>query len=177
MSVYPVLSVDVIDSSGEHQFGVEHNVFKRRLDLEGNPLQEAQLDTINKNHNKTDVTAAAVAVAGAESNNATLETTSKACKSCYGARDGCCDTCADVREAYRKKNWAFQPENFEQCIGEKNSVRDVAIFKEGCQLYGFLEVNRVSGSFHIAPGKSYSVNHVHGNNIFHRFPPPLCFSI
>lgn len=48
------LSVDVIDSSGEHQFGVEHNVFKRRLDLEGNPLQEAELDTINKNHNRTE---------------------------------------------------------------------------------------------------------------------------
>lgn len=25
------------------------------------------------------------------------------CKSCYGARDGCCATCAEVREAYRQK--------------------------------------------------------------------------
>ena len=39
---------------------------------------------------------------------------------------------------------------------------DSNVFKEGCQIYGNLEVNRVGGSFHIAPGKSYSVNHVHG---------------
>ena len=28
-------------------------------------------------------------------------------------------------------------------------------FKEACQIYGYLEVNRVGGSFHIAPGKSF----------------------
>ena len=25
--------------------------------------------------------------------------------------------------------------------------------KEGCNLFGFLEVNKVAGNFHIAPGK------------------------
>jgi len=148
----PFLSVDAIDSSGEQQFGVEHNIFKRRLDLEGKPLQEAELDTLNKSHNKTE--------------NATTDIVPlKACKSCYGAADGCCNTCADVREAYRKKNWAFNPDNFEQCLAEKNFTRDSSAFKEGCQVYGYLEVNRVGGSFHIAPGKSYSVNHVHVHDV------------
>ena len=155
MDFFLVLSVDVIDSSGEHQFGVEHNVYKRRLDLQGNPLQEAELDTINKNHNKT-TTAPEVTPSS---------TTEKVCKSCYGAREGCCNTCAEVREAYRQKNWAFQGENFEQCFGEKNTVKDGAAFQEDCQLYGYLEVNRVSGSFHIAPGKSYSINHVHVHDV------------
>ena len=152
-SCFSVLSVDAIDSSGEQQIGVEHNIFKRRLDLQGKPLQEAELDTLNKNHNKTE--------------DPTTEAASlKICKSCYGAADGCCDTCADVREAYRKKNWAFNPDNFEQCLAEKNFTRDSSAFKEGCQIYGYLEVNRVGGSFHIAPGKSYSVNHVHGTSSF-----------
>ena len=31
-----------MDVSGEQHIGVEHNVYKRRLDLEGNPLQEAE---------------------------------------------------------------------------------------------------------------------------------------
>ena len=66
-----VLSVDAIDSSGEQQFGVESNIFKKRLDLEGRALQEAELDTINKNYNKTEPS--------------TTETTSvEVCKSCYG---------------------------------------------------------------------------------------------
>jgi hypothetical protein len=33
------------------------------------------------------------------------------------------------------------------------------------QIYGTLEVNRVGGSFHIAPGKSFSINHVHVHDV------------
>lgn len=81
--------MDAVDSSGEQQLGVEHNIFKQRLSLSGEALQAAELDHINKSHNKTDTT--------------TEETAIKPCGSCYGSREGCCDTCAEVREAYRQK--------------------------------------------------------------------------
>lgn len=83
------LSVDAVDSSGEQQFGVEHNIFKQRLNLLGEPLQAAELEEINKTHNKTETS--------------TEESASKPCNSCYGAKEGCCETCAEVREAYRQK--------------------------------------------------------------------------
>jgi hypothetical protein len=67
------LSVDAIDSSGEQQFAVEHNIFKKRLDLEGKALQEPELDTINKNYNTT-----------TESITSTESTKLEVCKSCYG---------------------------------------------------------------------------------------------
>lgn len=38
-------------------------------------------------------------------------------------------------------------------------------FNEGCQIYGFMEVNRVGGSFHIAPGKSFSISHIHVHDV------------
>lgn len=89
-----------------------------------------------------------------------------ACGSCYGAENSlmkCCNTCDQVREAYRLKGWALtNPEGIEQCKAEVGELKK--IFDEGCQIYGFMEVNRVSGSFHIAPGKSFSLNHVHGEN-------------
>lgn len=86
---HTVLSVDAIDSSGEQQFGVEHNIFKQRINLLGNFIQNAEQETINKSHNQTQVT---------------VETTeAKPCSSCYGAREGCCQTCAEVRDAYRQK--------------------------------------------------------------------------
>lgn len=81
--------MDAVDSSGEQQFGVEHNIFKQRIDLLGNALQDAELEPINKSHNKTEET--------------TEAKVTEACSSCYGARDGCCQTCADVRDAYRQK--------------------------------------------------------------------------
>jgi hypothetical protein len=36
---------------------------------------------------------------------------------------------------------------------------------EGCDVYGYLEVNKVAGNFHFAPGKSFQQQHVHGNFI------------
>lgn len=80
--------MDVIDSSGEQHFGVEHNIFKQRLDLLGQSLNEAEPETINKSHNTT---------------NEHEKVTSKYCLSCYGAKEGCCNSCAEVRDAYRQK--------------------------------------------------------------------------
>uniref|UniRef100_A0A1B0C8U8 Endoplasmic reticulum-Golgi intermediate compartment protein 3 n=1 Tax=Lutzomyia longipalpis TaxID=7200 RepID=A0A1B0C8U8_LUTLO len=69
--------------------------------------------------------------------------------------------------AYRAKRWNPVPEDFVQCQNEKMSSRthsDNAL-KEGCQIYGTMEVNRMGGSFHIAPGQSFSINHVHIHDV------------
>lgn len=80
-------------------------------------------------------------------------------------------------------------ENFEQCKNERGLTRgaETLALKEGCQIYGHLEVNRVrtfesaigcniglthkynceqmGGNFHVAPGKSFSLNHVHIHDV------------
>jgi hypothetical protein len=67
---------------------------------------------------------------------------------------------------YRKKNWKFDPRGVEQCRdGASFSDAEKRALSEGCQIYGSLEVNRVGGSFHIAPGKSFSINHVHVHDV------------
>jgi hypothetical protein len=38
-------------------------------------------------------------------------------------------------------------------------------FDEGCSIFGYLEVNRMGGSFHIAPGRSFSINHIHVHDV------------
>lgn len=41
------------------------------------------------------------------------------CGSCYGAarKESCCQTCDDVRDAYIRKGWAFEPSpRFEQVL-------------------------------------------------------------
>lgn len=40
---------------------------------------------------------------------------------------------------------------------------------EGCLVTGHLEVNKVAGNFHFAPGKSFQQHHVHGENLLQRF--------
>lgn len=89
------------------------------------------------------------------------------CGSCYGAETHhlkCCNTCEEVQEAYRLKGWAVKDLGLiEQCAGQAEEMK--AIFNEGCQIYGYMEVNRVSGSFHVAPGKSFTLNHVHVHDV------------
>ena len=43
-------------------------------------------------------------------------------------------------------------------------VADLASHK-GCQMWGFLEVNKVAGNFHFAPGKSFQHQHMHVHDL------------
>lgn len=57
----------------------------------------------------------------------------------------CCNTCDDVKRAYKMKNWDLHPFSIEQCKNQssQNDMYDKA-FKEGCEIFGTLQVNRVS---------------------------------
>ena len=78
----------------------------------------------------------------------------------------CCNNCADVRQAYQKKGWAFSDaKGIIQCEREGWSEQLSADADEGCNIYGFLEVNKVSGNFHIAPGRNFQQRSVHVHDL------------
>ena len=150
------LSLDAQDVTGEQHLSIAHNIYKRRLDLEtGQPLDDPEKHEIGEVERVV---------------NTTGETGPEEvrCGSCYGAETEdkpCCATCDDVKTQYMKKSWKFNPTIVEQCKGEILSEDQRRALDEGCQVYGYLEVNRVGGSFHIAPGKSFSLNHIHVHDV------------
>jgi hypothetical protein len=150
------LSVDAMDISGEHQLDVSHNIYKKRLSPDGVPLIEAPPVKDSGINPK--------ALKDAE------KTTDGApyCGSCFGAErepGQCCNTCEDVREAYLKKGWGFNAAGVEQCEREGFTKNLMEQQGEGCEVYGYLEVNKVAGNFHFAPGKSFQQHHMHVHDL------------
>ncbi|XP_049812251.1 endoplasmic reticulum-Golgi intermediate compartment protein 3 isoform X1 [Schistocerca nitens] len=149
------LVLDAMDTSGEQHLHIEHNIYKRRLDKSGNPVEEPR---------KEDLGATITGSQFSQDSNTTKET----CGSCYGAGgpNECCNTCEQVKQAYRRKQWAIDKLlDVKQCQVENYSDKLKTAFTEACQIYGYMEVNRVGGSFHIAPGQSFSINHVHVHDV------------
>lgn len=149
-----------MDSTGEQHLHIEHSIFKRRMSLDGKPIEEPQKEDIQST-TKVIVKKANVTEEKVEENK---------CGSCYGAQANsshCCTTCQDVIDAYREKRWNPNINDFEQCKKERklSDNGEKVAFDEGCQIYGSMEVNRMGGSFHIAPGKSFSINHGNFINI------------
>ncbi|KAI7843637.1 hypothetical protein COHA_002876 [Chlorella ohadii] len=152
------LSVDAMDISGEVQLEVDHDVYKRRLASDGTPLDEGIKGKVGPSDQPV----------ATQNGRALAEDKQKDpnyCGSCYGAqsREGqCCNTCAEVREAYRSKGWALlDVEKIEQCHHEGYKEEIDAQAGEGCHMWGDLHINKVAGNFHFAPGRSYQQGSMH----------------
>ncbi|EPS57385.1 hypothetical protein M569_17433, partial [Genlisea aurea] len=68
--------------------------------------------------------------------------------------DECCNSCEEVREAYRKKGWGLSETQIDQCKREGFVEKLKEEKGEGCNIHGALEVNKVAGNFHFVTGKT-----------------------
>ncbi|KAJ4952240.1 hypothetical protein NE237_029072 [Protea cynaroides] len=153
-----ILSLDAMDISGEQHLDVKHDIIKRRLNDHGNVIEIRQ-DGIGTPKMENPL----------QRHGGRLEHNETYCGSCYGAEvsdDDCCNSCEEVRDAYQKKGWGMSnPDLIDQCKREGFMQRIKEEEGEGCNIYGFLEVNKVAGNFHFAPGKSFQQSNVHVHDL------------
>ena len=87
------------------------------------------------------------------------------CGSCYGAGEEgeFCDTCDDVKRAYKRKGWHMSnPHEIKQCKREMESIEKNNNYEgEGCNVHGVIALDSGGGSFHLAPGKDHSTANMH----------------
>ncbi|KAG0471663.1 hypothetical protein HPP92_016209 [Vanilla planifolia] len=153
-----ILSLDAMDISGEEHLDVKHDIIKSRIDSHGNVIEVRQ-----------DGIGAPKIEKPLQRHGGRLEQNETYCGSCYGAEvsdDHCCNSCEEVREAYSKKGWGMSnPDLIDQCKREGFLQRIKDEDGEGCNIYGFLDVNRVAGNFHFAPGKSFQQSNIHVHDL------------
>lgn len=143
-----LLSLDARDISGEEHFDIRHDIFKKRIDSHGAVIEVRQ-----------DGIGAPKIEKPLQRHGGRLEHNETYCGSCFGAEtadDECCNSCEEVREAYRKRGWGMtNPDLIDQCKREGfvQKIKDEE--GEGCNIHGSLEVNKVAGNFHFAAGKSF----------------------
>jgi len=151
-----LLSLDVMDVSGEVQRDITHQIVKVRLDKDGNQIPDSHsadprndLDRLNE------------------------QRSSDYCGSCYGGlatnKNGCCNTCDEVRQSYVNRGWSFNsPESIAQCVEEgwADKLKDQS--QEGCSIAGRLRVNKVAGNIHLSPGRSFQASNY--QNVYELVP-------
>lgn len=76
------------------------------------------------------------------------------CHSCYNYSDpsDCCNTCEKLNFLAAIRGMPFNPNDFQVCK-EKPKQPEITV-NEKCLVKGKLTINRVAGTFHIAPGRN-----------------------
>lgn len=157
-----LLTLDVMDVSGEVQAGVMHGINKVRLSSEGDGSRTLESKSLDLHRDEARHMDPAY------------------CGECFGApapenaiKPGCCNTCTEVRDAYASISWSFgRGEGVEQCEREHYGEQLDAQRKEGCRIEGGIRVNKVVGNFHFAPGKSFSNGATHVHDLENYFMSP-----
>lgn len=155
------LHLDAIDVAGDSQIDIEDTLIKRRLHLDGRPFSKEEIEVEMNFHREQQ-----------EKKEQLLreKLPHDYCGPCYGAHDTegqCCQTCDDVIMAYRVKRWKSDLLKYtaEQCVreGRDKSEPKKMTKGQGCNLSGYMTVNRVSGNFHIAMGEGIERDgrHIH----------------
>lgn len=150
-----LLTLDVMDVSGEQQHSVKHGINKVRLQSQSRGGTVINVNSLNLH------------------DDSAQHLDPEYCGGCFGApppnnakKVGCCNTCDEVREAYAQASWAFgKGEGVEQCEREHYSEKLDEQREEGCRIEGDLQVNKVVGNFHLAPGRSFSNGNMHVHDL------------
>mmetsp|Transcript_52488 Transcript_52488/g.67307 ORF Transcript_52488/g.67307 Transcript_52488/m.67307 type:complete len:439 (-) Transcript_52488:104-1420(-) len=156
---FPALScteihVDAMDVAGDYHPYMEQDMKKQRLRSDGQPIGIKVEEQANVYENKG------------------FKLPDDYCGSCYGAEtaeEKCCNTCESVISKYSQKGWATKDirRDAEQCKREQSFPLASSQPGEGCNLAGFMLVNKVAGNFHVALGESV----VRDGRFIHQFQP------
>jgi len=152
-----VLHMNLIDSKKANTMHVAHEIYKTRLSKTGAELGlrvRDSLANVAQTHSE-------LAEAGSHSDTvrAPHATAHLRCGSCFGSHpdeDDCCNSCEDVRAAFKSRGWPERPKGyvFEQCEGEVYAAEPPQR-NEGCRVEARLHAQKVAATIHLGVGRYF----------------------
>lgn len=139
-----LINIDIMDYSGLRHSNISSSIEKTRLNAAGKSLGSYSVAQENINITKTN---------------------HQDFLSCHGAREGDCNSCEDLRKAFKDADMDFTPvyQTAKQCIQERylDRVREAAT--EGCRVKGSIKGQKYAGNFHFSPGVAFDKDGMHGH--------------
>jgi len=162
-----VLRINLIDPKKANVMHVIHEIYKTRINgLTGKPFGQRTRDSLAG----VAQTSAELEEAGSQNNTvrAPHVTPHLRCGSCFQSHideDDCCNSCEDLRAAFKSRGWNEKPEDyvFAQCEDE-TYVKDPPQAKEGCRIDAKLHVRKVASTIHLGVGRYFKPEHVKTEN-------------
>ena len=174
------LNLVAMDVAGEQQIDVVNNVIKTRMSLDGRRklgVEHAEAEMAERlghqqrQHTRGGMRSGTCGPCFPQIHDYIV----------VGGGRHCCNSCDEVKKIYASlgnsvalenqgraalRDGAVTPGTSKQTVHwEEHPICQheavlldpsrLATIKEGCNLFGFLEVNRVAGNFHVAPGKAF----------------------
>jgi hypothetical protein len=153
-----LISIDAIDSFGEFQKDLDRHTTKWRVANDGTFIAPADqiVNTGKEGRHEQDVGEDGIP--------------RMTCGSCYGAElvpGQCCNSCAEVRQAYERRQWTFDINDISvtQCAKERLAHAAARNAHEGCNVAAELLVKRVQGNIHFIPGRAFRHLGMHMHDI------------
>lgn len=163
-----VLQMNLIDSKKANVLHATHEIYKTRLARQKSPGGREEVPVglrIRDSLTNVAQTSEEVDKAGPKTERIEHSTGHLRCNSCFNSNideDSCCDSCEDVRNAFRAKRWDDHPKGsvFGQCVHE--AYREAPPQEgEGCHIDAKLHVRKVAATIHVGVGKFIEAEHVH----------------
>ncbi|KAL3777737.1 hypothetical protein HJC23_005370 [Cyclotella cryptica] len=156
-----LLAVDANDPTGQSQsFHIDrrHRVWKHRLDGEGKAIgRRSRFELGGTLIDQRDWKGRVEETLRRREEEVEEEEVDdeQECGSCYGAglEGECCNTCDDVKQAYRRKSWHIK--DLKEIVQCRHLVRAESEENEGCNIHGFVALGTGGGNLHFAPDRQW----------------------
>lgn len=153
-----LINIDANDPNGQSQslhLDQQHHVWKHRIKYETNGRQTfiGRKSKLELGSTLLDEKDLIEHLEDRIEETESSDDTGDKCGSCYGAgeEDECCNSCEDVRRAYRTKGWNLPAlKEISQCVKEGIVHEEEG---EGCNVHGKVALSSGGGNLHLAPGR------------------------